>query len=332
MTIRVCSYNILSTNLCDPSWHVNCKPEYLASFYRWKIISSRLLEQMRTNTIICLQELSDYWISALLVFFSSHNYTFVYDSQFLGVGIAFPHKKYSLLGVDMIGVGQKLKEQCKTKKRPKNKSCKLSCVWNKLSSLMYYGIPFYFTSSPPDVWQTAIKKNNRLVRIILSDSDGRKFTIFNYHMPCSFDDPDVMNIHAGMLLRVVQEECVVLPYILAGDFNSIPGSSVYNMITRGFIPVMPMSSVYSTPWFEITPLKSAYYTALGTEPTFTNHSHTKISKVPFTNTIDYIFSNSGFEVKSILHTLDKVPEDTFPNAEEPSDHLLIGAEYNFVID
>jgi len=149
-------------------------------------------------------------------------------------------------------------------------------------------------------------------------------------MPCAFTNPNLMNIQAAGLIRSVQRESKDVPYILAGDFNSIPDSSVYNLITGIRLPFFPSSATYSkVPTFRLTDgIFSAYKVVNGKEPAYTNYSHTKISATPFQNTIDYIFSR-GFTTVSVLTVREDMPTSTFPNAEEPSDHLPVGAEFEF---
>ncbi len=329
--IRVYNYNILSTKLCDPKWHNKCSPHHLETKHRWNLISSRLLEQVALKSIICLQELSDEWISLLLPFFSSLEYVFVYDSQWLGVGIAFPKSKYELQNMDMIAIGETIKKQCHF--YPKIHHNIIRRGINTICDFLASFIPGLLR--PEDVWTTAIRKTNRLLSVTLNDFVFKEtFNVFTYHMPCAFTNPDLMNIHAAALLAVVQEKSMdplaSTPYILAGDFNSKPNSPVYQMITCGVMPLFPSSKVYQKiPNYSIIGIASAYASILGREPSYTNYSHASISKEPFKDTIDYIFYSNGFKCTGVLKTREDFPESTFPNAEEPSDHLPIGASFDF---
>ncbi len=100
MTHAIYNFNLLSTNLASASWHKNCDAKHLDTNYRWNIIKERLQSQMNKTSIICLQELSTEWISLILLLAIENDYIFVYDSQFLGVGIAFPNDKYTLLNMN----------------------------------------------------------------------------------------------------------------------------------------------------------------------------------------------------------------------------------------
>jgi hypothetical protein len=77
------------------------------------------------------------------------------------------------------------------------------------------------------------------------------------------------------------------------------------------------------------PLRSAYKTACGIEPEFTNYAQTADQDEPFMDTLDYIFHSAEWDVLSA----DRLPTKqetilrgkSLPMANEPSDHLLIGA-------
>jgi mRNA deadenylase 3'-5' endonuclease subunit Ccr4 len=82
------------------------------------------------------------------------------------------------------------------------------------------------------------------------------------------------------------------------------------------------------------PIYSAYFELNKKEPDVTNngqvHFRNKTNPEPrFIGTLDYIFvSDSRIQVQSVINLpsredIEKI--DVFPNATEPSDHLLIGA-------
>jgi 2',5'-phosphodiesterase len=94
-----------------------------------------------------------------------------------------------------------------------------------------------------------------------------------------------------------------------------------------------------------TPLKSAYFTKYGKEPDFTNYAKVKEDPI-FIDTLDYLFYSSSssssssvekeggggsIEVKDVLALPNRetVP-GPLPNDEEPSDHLLMAADFTIV--
>jgi 2',5'-phosphodiesterase len=74
------------------------------------------------------------------------------------------------------------------------------------------------------------------------------------------------------------------------------------------------------------PLRSAYAVKNGAEPDFTNYAKVKDSPT-FIATLDYIFHSPEWTVESVrnLPHRDNVA-GPLPNADEPSDHLVISAE------
>ena len=324
---RVFNYNLLSTRLVDPEFHSRCNPDYLKTEYRWDLIEVKLWNETRRKSIICVQELSEDWICLLMPFFHKQKYTFVYDSQFLGVGIAFPSEVYDLNQMSMICVGEELAKLC-------TPIIKTRITW------IEYLLGFFFKQkTEEDIWELAKNKRNRIIGAFLFDKQNKEFFyVFNNHSPCDFFNPPLMTIHGHMLLKIVKEKSEGLPYVLTGDFNSKPDSHVYSMITKnqGYLttensPGSKKHSFLPIFHFGISSLVSAYFAKNGRNPAYTNFSHTKRSKVQFMDTIDYIFFTSD---KLLCTEVDPIREDfplsTFPNKEEPSDHLPLGACFQFL--
>ncbi len=301
MTHAIYNFNLLSTNLASASWHKNCDAKHLDTNYRWNIIKERLQSQMNKTSIICLQELSTEWISLILLLAIENDYIFVYDSQFLGVGIAFPNDKYTLLNMNMICIGEIIKKN----QNNKTKETQVKKFWN--------WVKHFFITKKDDVWTLASRKTNRLVGVTLAN-EGQIFNVFTYHMPCAFMNPPLMNIHASALLSTVQSKSESVPYILAGDFNSKSDSDVYKIIT---------SKMRIPSYTGITSIYSAYFAIMHKEPLYTNHS------ANFTDCIDYIFGSEQIKFKSVLDVCNDFPKTpAFPNHEEPSDHLPIGCSFS----
>lgn len=62
---------------------------------------------------------------------------------------------------------------------------------------------------------------------------ARVFCVGTYHMPCLFRVPPVMTIHTSMLVRHVSRLSEADPFVIAGDFNFVPGSDCYKIVTEG---------------------------------------------------------------------------------------------------
>jgi endonuclease/exonuclease/phosphatase family metal-dependent hydrolase len=325
MPINILTWNLLSTELASPSYHVLCKPEHLDTENRWKGIKSVFTEAIKRNIIICVQELSDRWLSYLIPFFQNNKYNFVYDSQFLGVGVAFPPDTYKLHETHFVKIGDELKKICKPKQKEE-----LTFVGKSLDYLLSHMKISQQTTD--DTWVKSIKKHNRLVGVLLQDyKSGKFFNIYVYHMPCAFREPSLMHIHTAMLLKTVNKLTGKLPFILAGDFNMKPDSSTYNMITKGgdYTAQFEKSLTHNTPNIGVNdnPLKSVYAT-FSKEPAFTCYSQPKGSDM-FLGCIDYIFVSNHtdqFKINSVNQLPTEPPKSTFPNEDVYSDHLPVGCE------
>eukprot|EP01089_Gocevia_fonbrunei_P015576 TRINITY_DN4590_c0_g1_i1.p1 TRINITY_DN4590_c0_g1~~TRINITY_DN4590_c0_g1_i1.p1 ORF type:complete len:179 (-),score=28.37 TRINITY_DN4590_c0_g1_i1:24-560(-) len=176
-------------------------------------------------------------------------------------------------------------------------------------------------------------------------------------MPCAFEDQATMLIHTSAALQHVANLSGDVPYILTGDWNTKPGDISYDLITKGKIDNKHPSHPGRNPltkfqWVQdpqdstktikknisfkfdaqINPLESAYYTALGKEPEFTNYVNSALrvkEGVVFCSTLDYLFYSSGGWKVLDVERLPKLSDvdGTFPNAEQPSDHLLLAATF-----
>jgi hypothetical protein len=209
-----------------------------------------------------------------------------------------------------------------------------------------------------DPWEMSENRFNVLVSVALrhrhnnnnntttnnnnnNESDDGTFLISNYHMPCAFYAPPVMNIHAEMVARRVQMLASnlyttlqhqndgpnktaadndngsggsgggieTIPYILAGDFNIMPNSSHYQLLTTGTLDENDITfppPKYDMKWTVQSHAMDSAYAMMssssggggndneeggegGGEPEFTNYAHIQDQEDPFIGTLDYIF-------------------------------------------
>jgi CCR4-NOT transcription complex subunit 6 len=122
-----------------------------------------------------------------------------------------------------------------------------------------------------------------------------------------------------------------LPILVCGDFNSTPGSAVYNLLAHGRMEE------------EHPDLEQRLYgnlSRVGMSHPFTLRSaYSSVGELPFTNytpgfsdVIDYIwYSSNLFQTTGLLGEVDreylqKVPG--FPNYHFPSDHIALMAEFS----
>lgn len=143
-----------------------------------------------------------------------------------------------------------------------------------------------------------------------------------------------MLIHSALVVRSFQRLCAGDDGVLAGDFNIKPSDSSYEMILKGQVdtshsdfPAACPDGAPATQWFPmpLAPMKSAYREVLGVEPDFTNYA--KIEGQPaFIETLDYLFCTEGVDVVDVIRLPHRdAVQGPFPDASEPSDHVMIGA-------
>lgn len=308
MNVSVYSYNILYPEYAN-FFSSYCDPTYLKLNYRWEKLKVRILEQIGSQSILCLQELSTAWISLLNLVFQDNDYYFVYDTQKLGVGIAFPNNKYKLVQSDMIHVGQRIKKNCR--EVPRN------CIYQLVSSCW----------KKNDYITEAIDRRNLLLYVSLQDRQSEKlFNVFTYHMPCVYWNPTFMMLQGLMIHTIANQVSVDTPYMIVGDFNIKPTEPVYESFLSG--KYTPEDSEHYTVNLRgiLPPLRSVYKEVNGHEPCFTNYVKKRTKQVEFfSECLDYIFVSSGWEICSTLEVPYGLPPNPLPNSEEPSDHIPIGA-------
>ncbi|KAJ3749462.1 Endonuclease/exonuclease/phosphatase [Lentinula detonsa] len=125
-----------------------------------------------------------------------------------------------------------------------------------------------------------------------------------------------------------------IPLIFCGDFNSIPGSGVYDFLSTGTLKKDHpdfMGHVYGKytgdglkSWLGLKSASSASSPSLELLPT-TNYVSS------FSGVLDYIwYSSSSLSVNAVLGEVDPVYMNKcvgFPNVHFPSDHICIMAEF-----
>jgi len=339
-------------------------------------------------TIFALQEICYSFTSELHAFFAQRGYQFVtglYGKRFngyMGVGIAYPTEHFETVKVDICRLSDERidgwpREEIDEEdaKRGPGFIRQFSTAINQFIRnrvIKQLGFNSQQERKPIDPWEMSENRFNALVSVALrhrhnndaSSGDGT-FLISNYHMPCAFYAPPVMNIHSEMVARRVQtlaadvygsldeekkdEGIDTIPYILAGDFNIMPYSPHYKLITTGSLdksdPTYPPSK-FGVDWTVEAEAMDSAYAEIGEEPEFTNYAHIQDQEDPFIGTLDYIFLSRKAKTTRIVdeqvagewwkvNGVTKLPSvdasgGPFPNSVEPSDHLLISADLELV--
>ncbi len=265
----------------------------------------------------------------------------------MGIAMAFPSGQYALESVDV----RKLTSDYHFPPEPS------VSLWIRLVRSANYTIQALFRMRTPrwmkrvfsdamPYWIKAKKRQNTAIFARLRDRDTNKsFCVTTYHMPCMFRLPKVMVMHTAMLADRARAFAGGDPYVIAGDFNFKPIDECYAFMTEGKLPEDPngdfapkdLSNAIEdggdkgdVPWNQsFDALKSAYADVRGCEPEYTNLAHTRGSKEPFAETLDYIFLSRDIDainVKTLPCDVKDVERPvSYPTASEPSDHVLIAA-------
>lgn len=347
--VRVVTYNVLSSHLCEPTHYIKCNPEDLDPPTRRARVEELLTPHMNAGAVICLQEVSAQWQGEMTPFFESKGYTFVTGSYgnafngYMGVALAWPTNRFTGEEVAITRVADckdwpspPKEEQVKRSKLVKA----LAGAWASVRTLWHTPPP-----KPFDVWAETKRRHNFLVSANLRcKKSGERVSVSTYHMPCLFGSDakvQVMTNHASLAaqqaLRFAGEGT---PCVLAGDFNFKPGDAPYKLVTTGALPAedphLPPAAPHGDPWTPALtrPWRSAYVLANGAEPEFTNLATNAWGGDAFCETLDYIFvsSGSGWRVRAVrpLPSKEEVVVKggcvSYPIATEPSDHTMIWAD------
>ena len=370
-SIRVVSYNLLSSHLAAPSHHTKCDPDHLQADNRFPKIIAKLQREIENSShhsssdsieetapvVFCLQEVSHDWARQLHVFFAERGYHFItalYGRKFsgyMGIGTAYPTAHFQTLDVDLCRLSDTRKGGWPKPREDLNQPSLFSkFIYNPLmSAAQSIGV---LSIPPTNPWEKSQYRSNEFIAVQLQRRNKQQVNnnqtppiwIGNYHMPCAFREPAIMTIHCDLVAKRIQDLAKNDAFILAGDFNITPDSPHYTFLTSGQFnqqkddstsssspsPYPPIR--YGVEWqSNIQKMKSAY--ALhnnGKESDFTNYAHNgAMSDESFIDTLDYIFLSDDHEwnVKDVhpLRHRDDVKDGPFPNADEPSDHVMIAA-------
>eukprot|EP00557_Chaetoceros_sp_GSL56_P013526 CAMPEP_0176483412 /NCGR_PEP_ID=MMETSP0200_2-20121128/3903_1 /TAXON_ID=947934 /ORGANISM="Chaetoceros sp., Strain GSL56" /LENGTH=390 /DNA_ID=CAMNT_0017879809 /DNA_START=282 /DNA_END=1454 /DNA_ORIENTATION=- len=365
-SVRIVSYNILSSELADPEYFTKCDPHNLEASKRLNKILEKLQNEIdasrgnkgtdadngnsKTNqqpVVFCLQEVSHRWATALHVFFAERGYhmiTGLYGKSFngyMGIATAYPIQDFETLHVDLVRLSEK--KVGGWPRKPKDPEAGLirkyifDPIYKPVKAVyQYYKPP---KKSQEDAWDVSRWRFNQFIAVKLKNRKGGSsvpFWVGNYHMPCAFRTPGVMNIHADLVGSRIQQlatckEGKKEPYILAGDFNILPTSAHYSLLRTGLLDESDETypeKKYDMVWKPtVQGMRSAYAEFYGQEPEFTNNAHNgALDAESFIGTLDYIFLSDEWIVKAV-QDLPKLEDlkGVYPDEKEPSDHVLIAA-------
>jgi mRNA deadenylase 3'-5' endonuclease subunit Ccr4 len=330
--VRVAQYNILCAKLASKERFPKCDGKSLVPSFRLKSIFNKLKGEIDQNSVICLQELGRSWYGDFHDFFQKHKYYIIYSSysswicDYMGVAIAYPMEKYVSEHTQIVKISDNV---------PKVKSHLPASWWYSYINNLLIKLNLV-TKKPYNEWLESSYRSNTCIMTTLSliDNPSEKFVVSTYHMPCAFYYPKVMTIHVVELLKAVYKYAKESPLILAGDFNILPTSYQYKIITTGYNDIKHCDEpdISSVLWdYAGVSLKSAY-AVFDKEPVYTNHAWVENQPNPFTETIDYIFHSSHFQTINVGKIPPCEKDDPFPNMKEPSDHVMITADLDMIFN
>jgi len=324
-SIRISTFNVLSSHLSSPTWFTACRLEDLDPETRYVRMLGWLEDEIKLQTIICLQEISQDWVGKLHVYFSQRGYKFIHSTYgsfmggYMGNGIAWDDTHTTLVDAHLSTLSDDW-TQCKETDTYEKMRQRFNEMVGAVNSCVSEEISLYFQNDPDYNWQIKRRKNTMIS--LKFRKATKTFWVATYHMPCAFTMPEVMNVYASLSAQKIQALAGTDPCVLAGDFNLKPKEPGYYLIREGGIghyQLPPLSSHWS-PKLNY-PMRSAYKEFHGTEPDFTNWSVVK-DGLPFIDTLDYIFLSREWDIVSVpaLPTRFEVC-GPLPNASNPSDHL-----------
>lgn len=326
--ISVVTYNILSKLLCNETSY--SEPDYYASILNYQNRYQRLwiiLEKhIAKRAVICLQEVDSETSCRLQLDFKKGGYDFYYHpygtpfNGYMGVVIAVPNQ-FVVKQVNRFRLvdGKEWPEV--------NKSY--------FDSLLKYATFGYFNNDY-DNWNRMKNRFNFMLTVELEEQPGKSIFVSTVHLPCAFKNSSIMITTAALAVEHLQKIAGNSPYILTGDFNIVPNSEPYNLITNGYCDVTsirndyPANDIWNPNELELRPMKSAIRSFHGKEAEWTNYSISGVfgEKKPLKLTLDYIFVSIHFTVKNAFKSAEK--DNICPNESEPSDHVLVWADLELI--
>jgi len=360
-SIRLATYNVLSPPLCSKSWFPQCKEENVMESKRYMRLEKQLLSQIAVKAIICLQEVDLLWYGKLSTFFEQNDYycTMHHYKSIMGVAIAFPHQRFTLVDLVAERVGDFIRPPAAPEgydpTKPavstpafSRKPAAPPGLWTTVTSTaswlcnyvgsFFYVIPVQLLKAIDEYEQISEANRRQNVFIMATVKDkltGQELCIATYHMPCAFTQPIVMSLHTLHLALRVIYHAAGRPCALLGDFNFQPDSDSYKLLTTGSLDPVDKGnvtlikkndqSIMKLPQTMESGVKSIH----GQEPDFTNNAVNKFDA--FIGTLDYVWMVNGLKAVDavVLPHRDQVTDGPYPNEREPSDHVLVWCDVVF---
>ena len=324
--MKIVTFNVLCPKLCHPNQFLNYEADFLDEKKRIEKIKSFLIDWINDEYIILLQEVPISYRGNFECLFNENNYYLAcssYGNDYadnMGIAIAFPKNRFTLKDIDYIRVGSLIE-----KKQIYKPTGFLEKIYWRIYSTNF--VKYFVKDEQAEINETyniaTYRKNIVIVVNLLEIETDKTFTVLNYHMPCTFNNPNIQLLHIQALKKIASRS--KYPKIISGDFNITPSSDLYQYLI-GNIP--SNNSFLQDAKNVFQKYDSAYKFANDQEPEFTIYSNTKFGGL-FKNTLDYIFLSD--RQWKIINSKKYIETNTImPNEICPSDHIPILAEIEII--
>ena len=315
--ISIGTYNILQSYQVFNKKYESKKNPTILWIYRWELIKREL--KMYNLDIICFQEVqNDLFLRDILPFLATlgymgyfvpiepklkenklDEYSFFSYNYSGGIATFFKIEKFRIINIKSFDYFRYAKKKLKADSRMED----------------------------PDFVKKLNSSFANITLLLEKLNDKKRFHISNVHIinKPSFDDVKTLMFY--FILKYNSNNIKNDPFILCGDFNSLPSSQVYKGITTGKIsnvfefdvnksitPVLPIIKLKTH--FTKNMMKSAYFEMFGKEPSYTNYTE------KFKETLDYIFVNKHCQIVAVLEEPNIDHKTEIPDEDYPSDHII----------
>lgn len=319
-TFKIFTYNILSSEYATPVSYPNISSSILNDNNRWKNVSQILTKEIKENSIILLQEVSERWKERIKVLTKKNNYKALITnysnvySGFMGNAMLIPNI-YDIIKVEYIRPCSLSDEFCLSSQSEDSEASEENSEDSDSEE--------YLEDSLYDIIG---EKPNIQIMVILK-INYKSFAICTYHAPLILNDELSQLGSSICFLKAAYDFAKDLPLILAGDFNFLPTSNSYKLFEGKMTGIEEINKYEK--------LKSAYFEYNGFEPKYTTKFqikyHFKNNINTFEGTLDYIF----FKNVNLINCNIPLPfsnnfnknEVFLPNKENPSDHFPMCATF-----
>ena len=186
------------------------------------------------------------------------------------------------------------------------------------------------------------QKQGAVVAKLQHVATKKMLLVANTHISCNFNNPDTQVVQVAVLTTELKK-CLLEneALLICGDFNSMPGSGVYDFMSHGLLlaghpdlipkdpaiaPIFPPAGISHD-----LALSSTFVSVNGAEPALTN---LKGPPENFMACLDYIWHNQHLKPVSVMPVpsfTDMSQENgNLLNSKNPSDHLPLGASFMFL--